>query len=150
GLPTRAAHRLYLCRILRGTWFCGGYCGPAVILYSADAFDAERTNSARPCWHVHCDGCSSSFDLSYPGQHRHGGRFYARYRNTFTFNELRRVIGIVYVSCAWDGDERPHAPLRELKQTAGQVVCIRKEITFAFALRGQSTGSGMRRAGLKQ
>jgi hypothetical protein len=94
---------------------------PAVILHCVDAFDPERTNSARPRWHTYCYGCSGRLDLSYSGQYRHGGRLHASHRNTFTPNELRGIIGTVYVSRTGDGHERPHAPLRELKQS---ICCV--------------------------
>ncbi len=61
-------------------------------------------------------GVVAVLDLSYPGQHWHGARFYAGHRNTFTLNELRRIVGPVHVFSTGDGDERPYAPLRELKQ----------------------------------
>src|SRR3954462_6213102 len=143
----RASYRLHLCRVFGGTWFCRRVGGAAVILHRVDAFDPERANSTRSCWHVYSHGCSRSFDLSYTGQHWHGGRIYAGHRNTFALNELRRVIGLVYVSCAGDGYERPHASLRELKQNRIELCprrhgCLGREITGALTLREQLTGTG--------
>jgi hypothetical protein len=50
------------------------------------------------------------------GQRRHGGWVYARHRNTFAAHELRWVFRSFHVSGAGDGDERPDAPLRELRR----------------------------------
>src|SRR5262249_21306474 len=48
--------RLHFCGFCRGAWICGCPHGNAVILYSADAFDAERANGARPRRHVRGNG----------------------------------------------------------------------------------------------
>ena len=39
---------------------------------------------------------------------------YAGHRDTFTVNELRRVFGVVHLPGAGCGNERAHAPVREL------------------------------------
>ncbi len=52
-----AANRLYFCRFCRGAWVCRSSCGSAVILHSADAFDAECADGARPRRCISGNGC---------------------------------------------------------------------------------------------
>ncbi len=118
GVSAGAANRLHFRRIRRRTWVRRSFRAPAVILHSADAFDAECANGARPRWRISGNGCGGRAWLSHPSQRWHGGRVYARYRNTFAAHELRWVIRSFHVLGAGDGNERPDAPLRELKRPA--------------------------------
>ena len=79
-----------------------------------DAFDSQRSNSRGPVRLTDYHGDSGCVDLSDSGQRRHGNRVYARHRNSFTVNELRRFFGVVHVPGAGYGDECPHAPVCEL------------------------------------
>src|SRR6185437_2484070 len=110
-----AADGLYLCRFCRGTWFCRRHGGTAAILHGVDPPDPERANGARPRRHVRGHGCGSGVNLPYPHQHRDGGRLYAGHRYTLAADELRRIVGTVYVSGAGYREEYSHAPVRELE-----------------------------------
>src|SRR5205085_2868533 len=122
-LPARPPDGLYLRGIRRRTWFRRCFRSDAAILYSADAFNTERANGARPRWHVRGYGCGSCAQLPYPGQHRHGGWLYASHRNTPAIDELWRLFCPVYVFGARYRDERPHAPLCELRVEKRQGEC---------------------------
>ena len=67
-------------------------------------------------------GVVAVLDFSDRGQRRNGHRADASHRNSFTFNELRRILGIVHFPGSGHGDECPDEPIRELEQLAcGQV-----------------------------
>ena len=57
GVSAGAANGLYFCRVCRGARVCRSSGGTAVILYSADAFDAECANGARSRWRISGHGC---------------------------------------------------------------------------------------------
>ena len=57
AFPPYPPNRLHFCRFFRRAWICRRVSSTAAILYSADAFDAECANGARPRWRVHGDGC---------------------------------------------------------------------------------------------
>jgi hypothetical protein len=107
---------LHFCGIQRGAWLYRRVSGSAAILRDIDAFDSERSNCRRHARHAPGYGSGSCVDLPNCGQRRHGHRFYASHRNSFTVNELRRIFGVVHLPGAGRGYERPNAPVCELGQ----------------------------------
>ncbi len=116
-LPPHSPRRLHLCRLRRGARLRRRAFRAAAILFHIDAFDSERSNSRGPVRFPDYHGSSGCVDLSDRGQRRHGHRVYARHRNPFAVNELRRIFGVVYVPGAGRGDECPHAPVRQLRRS---------------------------------
>ena len=90
-----------------------GFC-PAAILFYIDAFDSKRSNSRGPVRLPDYYGGGGCVDISDCGQRGHGHRVYARHRNPLTTDELRWIVGVVYLPCAGRCDERTHAPVCKL------------------------------------
>ena len=140
---TYSLHRLHLRRLQRRARLRRrGFCAAAILLY-IDAFDSKRSNSRRSVRLLNYHGCRGRVDISDRSQRWHGHRVYASHRNPLTFNELRRIFGVVYLSRAGRCDERSHAPVRKLRRVRRQKVFEYATSALTASSRRRSIGSAL-------